>query len=1557
MACKISTEIQAVIAMMRQNAKWAVVPHYIDDPDADDPLLHDFKILRNQIFGWEDWTTVAPLTYLAPFLAVIRSEKANTPITGAALSAVHKILELEFFSAETVGAVAAMHAIVDSVTSCRFEVTDAASEEIVLMKILQVLLECLKCSAGSLLTDRDVCTVVNTCFRVVHQSGEKGELLQRMACNTMQGMIRSIFARLPLLEEIAEEDAQQVQETEGTIGVPEEGREGRFGGEALTPRSLAAAAVHEVKREASANGQAEGKETAIATEPSGAGRPEGEENGAAVQGSLAAEEGGEGPIREDAPGNGVQSPHGHLHPSGEGEEVGEAALRDSPLERVSEEEGDRREALPLGRPHGAACMGEIFLFLCSLLTLEDPSSNLGEGGEEDMPLFALDLINSALELAGPSLARHPKLLLLVQEDLFRSLMQLGLSGNVLVLSLVCSVALNLYTNLRVHLKLQVEAFFAYVITRQVQGKYGAPYLQQEVVMEALVDFCRQPHALVEMYVNYDCDVTCNNTFEEIVNVLSKSAFPVNSPLSTLHVRALEGLIAIIQSIAERVEASSAGPTTPFPSIETDKFAPFWASKNEIAEHPDQWQGFIRKRKSIKKLLMNGVELFNREPKKGLAYLQKVGLLPEILDPYSVACFFRYAPGLSKNLMGEYLGEGVDFNVEVLTAFTNLFDFTNMPLDVALRAYLESFRLQGEAQKIGRVMEAFAGRYYEHCPQTLANKDTAYILAYSVIMLNTDQHNGQVRRKMTEEEFIRNNRKINDGADLPREMISELYHSIVKNEIRLSAEATSGTGAAEMTYSRWIDLIRRSSSAFPYLPYAPDPVLDSDMFSIIAGPAIAALSVVFDHTENEEVLQQCANGFLSVAKIAAHRRLDKSLDDLVVSLCKFTTLLNPTANAEEPAIAFGEDVKARIAAVTVFSIVHKSGDHIREGWRNILDCVLRLHKLGLLPAKVSSGDVGEEGAGANGTTAAAPAGDAGAHPIPAVAAPPIGRRRRFGLMSRFSQFLSLDSDEDRSEPTEQQLAAHQRTLKTIEACGIENIFIDSKFLQSDSLLELARALVWAAGRPQRGVGSFSIEDEDTAVFCLELLITVTLNNRDRIARDDCPLWPMVAEHIASIVQGAAAPGLLVEKAVLGLLRICQRLLPYKEELAEELLRSLQLIQKLDAKVADVLCERITREVLQLVRANAAHIRSPSGWQTVCFHLKITARHPEAAEAGFEGLTLIMANGSHVTPANYVPCLDAAREFAETRVGGIERSIWALDLLAGQDDRGQPAGLLACLQNWAEAMEEAKKVPLPESWGRKLGESSVAGKGAQELTDMWLRLAQAIRRVCGDQREEVRSHAIECLQRCLLAAESIKLPPAVWGPCFDQVVFMMLDDLLDIGVREKPREFRGIEGTLYRAMKLLSKVFLHFLPQLASLPHPGFRALWLAVLSRMEMYMKARLKGGGSDKLQENIPELLKNMILVMHAKGVLQEESTVTGDSLWELTWHHVQGIAPGMKTELFPPAAPAPLPPPPHLAEIAIQPARPETQIPSARGVASIPGPGEHLLAERQAAQLVPAEG
>jgi brefeldin A-resistance guanine nucleotide exchange factor 1 len=157
---------------------------------------------------------------------------------------------------------------------------------------------------------------------------------------------------------------------------------------------------------------------------------------------------------------------------------------------------------------GVPCMVEILQFLCSLLNIaEDNEVNPRMNAvdfDEDMPLFALGLINSAIELSSSYIHRHPKLLSFLQDELFRNLMQIGLSISPLILSTVSSIIFTLFYHLRQELKLQLEAFFACVILRLSQSRYGATYQQQEVALENIVEFCRQKEFMAEMYINMDC---------------------------------------------------------------------------------------------------------------------------------------------------------------------------------------------------------------------------------------------------------------------------------------------------------------------------------------------------------------------------------------------------------------------------------------------------------------------------------------------------------------------------------------------------------------------------------------------------------------------------------------------------------------------------------------------------------------------------------------------------------------------------------------------------------------------------------------------------------------------------------------------------------------------------------------------------------------------------------------------------------------------------------------------------------------------------------------------
>jgi IQ motif/SEC7 domain-containing protein len=142
----------------------------------------------------------------------------------------------------------------------------------------------------------------------------------------------------------------------------------------------------------------------------------------------------------------------------------------------------------------------------------------------------------------------------------------------------------------------------------------------------------------------------------------------------------------------------------------------------------------------------GLNLFNKKPERGVAYLTQKGFLEA--SPRAVAKFFISRKGVSKQMIGEYLGNLQNsFNMAALDFFIEELDFAGLDVDVALRRFQTYFRMPGEAQKIERLMEVFGQRYCQCNPQVVArlrNPDTVFILAFAVIMLNTDLHTPSIK---------------------------------------------------------------------------------------------------------------------------------------------------------------------------------------------------------------------------------------------------------------------------------------------------------------------------------------------------------------------------------------------------------------------------------------------------------------------------------------------------------------------------------------------------------------------------------------------------------------------------------------------------------------------------------------------------------------------------------------------------------------------------------------------------------------------------------------------
>ncbi|KAJ8947159.1 hypothetical protein NQ318_002521 [Aromia moschata] len=151
----------------------------------------------------------------------------------------------------------------------------------------------------------------------------------------------------------------------------------------------------------------------------------------------------------------------------------------------------------------------------------------------------------------------------------------------------------------------------------------------------------------------------------------------------------------------------------------------------------------------------GLNLFNKKPERGIAYLIRRGFLEN--SPQGVARFLISRKGLSKQMIGEYLGNLQNpFCMAVLECFARELDLSGMQVDC-------------NVDIVAR----------------LRSPDTIFVLAFAIIMLNTDLHTPNIKpeRRMKVEDFIKNLRGIDDCGDIDTDMLVGVYERVKANEFK------------------------------------------------------------------------------------------------------------------------------------------------------------------------------------------------------------------------------------------------------------------------------------------------------------------------------------------------------------------------------------------------------------------------------------------------------------------------------------------------------------------------------------------------------------------------------------------------------------------------------------------------------------------------------------------------------------------------------------------------------------------------------------------------------
>jgi brefeldin A-inhibited guanine nucleotide-exchange protein len=570
--------------------------------------------------------------------------------------------------------------------------------------------------------------------------------------------------------------------------------------------------------------------------------------------------------------------------------------------------------------------------------------------------------------------------------------------------------------------------------------------------------------------------------------------------------------------------------------------------------------FDRKRTAEQNFELGAVK-FQVSLKAGLNFFVDNGFVT--LDAKEIAMFFiQHKDKLDKTQMGEVLGREPDapflkvpkdldpekggrgFFVRILHHYAESMELTGVMFDDAIRLFLSGFRLPGEAQKIDRIMEKFAQRFTEQNLDVFPSADTAFILAFSVIMLNTDLHNPSIKpeRRMTQDGFVRNNKGIGEnGTDLPEEFLIGIFERIKVGPFSLKEDDAAREAVAVVESSLFFDTggsffrtsaeerrkekfkkeredmvaateqlirgrskkVQTSGVATAKLTEAVAPAdVVKPMFDVTWGPMIGILSQVLECSNDERSIAVCLNGFVYAIRLAAHSNMSLARETFVNSLAKFTYL----GSIKEMKRKNIESIR------TLLSIAVIDGEHLGESWGPVLQCISQLSRMRMSASGLDSDEsfLQDESNGEGVKKAPTPRND------------------------MLSDGGGLFRHPTRAEITKETEESNGRAiLAAVNEVLIDKVFSSTVKLSSRSLAHFIEQLVSVSnseidGDSKRGITGLAAPspgkksagsthgDEGPSIFCLQKLVEVADYNMDvrpRLAWTQ--IWGIMATYFAKI----------------------------------------------------------------------------------------------------------------------------------------------------------------------------------------------------------------------------------------------------------------------------------------------------------------------------------------------------------------------------------------------------------------------------------------------------------
>lgn len=1098
-------------------------------------------------------------------------------------------------------------------------------------------------------------------------------------------------------------------------------------------------------------------------------------------------------------------------------------------------------------------------------------------------ILALELLKILLDNSGPIFRTSDRFISAIKQYLCLSLLKNAASNIPQVQRLCASIFLVLLLNFRKYLKAEVGVFYPTIMLKILEpsttgaaasatsssGVVSPVTLSAKlVVLRCLAAACQDGQVLVDLFVNYDCDLEGANLFERTLAALVRIAqgklgsngeaggtsFGVSSEdEKSVRFEALSCLVSCLQALVRwhhltstpATDSEIKKATSPTHDLalknsevgedavplslnkapaglglaeeqrskwmeslaavvgdgDESKAGPEAASADQggNAMEGDHRQGdLLQSWKAFKRAFEEGVALFNRKPTKGIAFLQEQKLIGS--SPQEVAMFLLQTKSLDKTLVGDYLGDRDDYNLKVMHAYVDAVNFNELEFDNAIRKYLAGFRLPGEAQKIDRLMEKFAERYLSCNPDSFKSADVAYVLAYSVIMLNTDAHNPGVKNKMTKADFLRNNRGINDGGDLAADFMESLYDRIINNEIKMKDldSALSGKlGGDKQSPGGWLETfanlipgrqrvaadepddeavkqthekLREMAKGATFFE-TKDSEAVRPILNIAWAPVLGALSVLFEETSDPAFVRTCLDGFIAAVQLTSALSMGMLRSTFISSIARFTLLHSPGSMQHKNAEAFR----------TLLHIAEQVGNRLgEEGWQDVLRCASRWELLTQLSAGLPT--------------------DALLFAMPESSAPPSkGEKQLTNATRRLSSQSNGNLLRD-SVTSIHDMGLHitgtggpafqlppEGILQSIDAQELNRLFVDSSKLDSDAVVEFVATLCTIAREELRPVAS-------PRVFSLTKLVEIAHFNMGRIRLVWNRIWAILSDFFIDV--GCHENLGIAMYAVDSLRQLSMKFLE-RDELANfsfqnDFLRPFVVVMR--KAEAPEIRELVIRCCSQMVLARVENIKS--GWKTMfmVFTAAASDDSPAIVRLAFDTIErIVREHFDHITETEAATFTDAVnclvaftnnRHSLDVALNAIAfLRFCALRLAEGQVGEVSeiPEGGKAVLDPNAHRIRPHGQEEQPMHYKVEAttnGLASTSGQPTIQFTDrdehmyFWFPLLAGLSELTFDPRPEIRKGSLEVLFDILKFHGSLFSPP-FWLRVFDSVLLPIFD----------------------------------------------------------------------------------------------------------------------------------------------------------------------------------------